>query len=227
MAEKFDEFLNEVENDIRQEKLLMFWRRYGKAIIAAVTSVVIFVGGYNLWAYHDYNQRLKMSEKLSAATDLIDKGEKEKAVNLLNSLAQENNKAYGHLALFQKAGILLKKGEIEEKKEAIAVYHQLAGNKDMDPLWRDLAALLEIMTQMDGKEYNSEVLITQLNALTEDQNPWRYFAREMKGVLLQGQGKNSEAAEIFARLVQDNQTPSGISMRARLMTQIVSAEISE
>jgi hypothetical protein len=49
----------------------------------------------------------------------------------------------------------------------------------------------------------------------------------MKGILLHRKGEKAEATELFARLVQDNQTPPGISMRARLMVQIVSTGMAD
>ena len=65
-------------------------------------------------------------------------------------------------------------------------------------------------------------VLTRLAPLTREENPWRYFAKEMEGLLLYRKGDIVKSTEIFARLVQDSQTPSGISMRARLMVQIVS-----
>ncbi|MDF3034305.1 MAG: hypothetical protein K0R76_1259 [Alphaproteobacteria bacterium] len=227
MVEKFDEFLEEVEKDIRQEKLLNLWKQYGKLITGTAMTIVVLVVGYSLWGHYDQNKRIQMAEKLISAQEYIAKGETDKAQTLLTSLSAESHKTYQPLALFQKAGLLLQDGPNAKPGEALAIYNQLAEKPELDPLWRDLANLLAVMTSMDQADVNVDGLLGRLTALTNDQNPWRYFAREMKGILLHRKGEKAEATELFARLVQDNQTPPGISMRARLMVQIVSTGMAD
>lgn len=220
MAEKFDEFLVEVENDIRKEKMLQLWKQYGKQVVAGVVGIIILISGYNFWSYYEQNKRTQMAEKLIAAQDFIGQGETEKAQTILSSMATGSPTVYQQLALFQKAGLLSQKPE--EMRE---IYQQLAANTKIDPLWRDLATLLKVMVSIDQPNAKIDDLLMELSTLTTNQNPWRYLANEIKGVLLHRKGDNTQAAELFAKLVQDNQTPSGISMRARLMVQIVSADI--
>jgi hypothetical protein len=221
MAEKFDEFLEEVEKDIRQEKLLNLWKQYGKHVIAAVIGVIVLIVVYNLWGQYDQNKRIQMAEKMISAQELIAKGETEKAKAILNSLSGSGS-TYQQLGLFQKAGLLVQEGSAENIKEAVSLYNELSANTKVDPLWRDLATLLSVMISMDLPDRKAEELLNKLNTLTDDKNPWRYLAKEMKAVLLYQKGDAAQSMELFARLVQDNQTPPGISMRSRLMVQIVS-----
>lgn len=227
MTERFDEFLEEVEKDIRQEKLLQLWRKYGKQATAGLTAIVILVAGYNLWSQYEYNKQIQMAEKLIAAQELNSQGELGKAQTILTSLSDASSTTYKSLALFQKAGILAQDKTAANLNEAVKIYSQLAENKRIEPLWRDLAALLALMVRMDIPDVKVEELLSQVEPLTSDQNAWRYFAREMKGILLYQKGDKAHSTEIFARLVQDNQTPSGISLRSRLMVQIVSAGNNE
>lgn len=225
MAEKFDEFLEEVENDIRKEKMLQLWKQYGKQVMGGALGIVLLIGGYNFWSHYEQSKRIQMAEKLIAAQDFIGQGETDKAQTILTSLSVESHGTYKPLALFQKAGLLLQLGQ--KSVEALKIYQELSGNTKIDPMWRNLAALLAVMVSMDQPNAKIDELLAQLSTLTSDQNPWRYLANEINGVLLHRKGDNTKAAEIFARLVQDNQTPPGISMRARLMVQIVSAAIDD
>jgi hypothetical protein len=227
MTEKFDEFLEEVEKDIRQEKLLQLWKKYGKQVTAGLIAIIVLIAAYNLWSQYQYNKQLQMAEKLIAAQELIAQGESAKAQTILTSLSSESSTTYQSLALFQKAGILAQDKTESKLTEAVAIYNQLAANNKMDLLWRDLAALLAIMVQIDLPNAKVDTLLSQVEPLINDQNTWRFFAKEMKGLLLYKKGEKAKSTEIFARLVQDNQTPSGISLRSRLMVQIVSAGTSE
>jgi hypothetical protein len=224
MAEKFDEFLEEVQYDIRQERLINLWDRYGKLVIIGIVGILILGSGYNFWRHYETNKRSQMADQLTSAQEYLSAGETEKALTVMGVLAQEGNTTYQPLALFQKAGTLLQGEKSAKPLEAIAIYNQLSTNAKLDPLWRDLATLLAVMASIDQPTLKGEDLLARLSALTVDQNPWRYFAREMKGLLLQRKGDSVQAAEVFAALVQDNQTPSGISMRARLMVQILSTD---
>jgi hypothetical protein len=227
MAEKFDEFLEEVEKDIRQEKLLQLWKKYGKQVTAGLVAIVILIAGYNLWSQYKHNKHLQMAEKLITAQELIAQGESAKAQTILTNLSQESTSTYQSLGLFQSAALLMQEGSTQKQREAIKIYDQLAGNKKIEPLWRDLAALLSIMVQIDLPDVKVDELLSQVEPLTSDQNPWRYFAKEMKGLLLYRKGDKAQSTEIFARLVQDSQTPQEISLRSRLMVQIASAGTSE
>lgn len=227
MVEKFDEFLEEVQKDIRQEKFLNLWKQYGQLVTGCVVGILVLVVGYNLWGHYEQNRRIRMAEKLIAAQEYITQGDPGKAQAILDGLSDESHKTYQPLALFQKAGLLLQGGAKSRPAEARAIYGQLSQNSKIDPVWRDLATLLMVMTSMDQTDIKVDELLGQLSPLTHEQNPWRYFAREMQGILLYRKGDKAQAAEVLARLVQDKQTPAGISMRARLMVQIVSTGMAD
>lgn len=226
MAEQFDEFLEEVQKDIRQEKFLKLWKQYAKQIISGVVAVVVIVVGYNLWGHYQQNKRIQMADKMISAQEMIARGETEKAKVVLNSLSGYQH-IYEQLGQFQKAGLLIQLGSEENIKEAIGIYDQLTSNTKVDTFWRELASLLFVMNSVDLPGRNIEELINKLNPLTSDQNPWRYFAKEMKALLLYQKGDVEKSIELFIQLVQDNQTPSGISMRSRLMIQIASTGLSK
>ena len=225
MTEKFDEFLEEVQKDIRQEKILQLWKRYGKQAITGISAILVLIVGYNVWGHYEQNQRIQIAEKMIAAQGYIAQGDVDKANTLLLNLS-ETRSVYRPLALFQQAGLLVQQGG-DKTAEAIAIYTKLASNGKVDPFWRDLATLLSIMVSIDLPNVNVDGVLAQLEPLTGDDKPWRYFAKEMKGLLLYRKGEIVKSTEVFARLVQDNQTPSGISMRARLMVQIVSTGSSK
>jgi hypothetical protein len=154
-------------------------------------------------------------------------GDMAKAQVILTDLSQQSRSNYQSLGLFQKAALLVQEGAPEKVTEAISIYNQLGINNKIDPLWRDLAALLSVMISIDIQGQKVDELIAKLEPLTQDDNPWRYFAKEMKGLLLYRKGDKAQSTELFARLVQDNQTPQGISLRSRLMVQILSAGIND
>ena len=66
MADQFDEFVQEVENDIRQEKLRDLWDKYGKIASSVIGGVLTIGVGITLWQNHQTDVSLKLSDTLIA-----------------------------------------------------------------------------------------------------------------------------------------------------------------
>lgn len=225
MADKFDEFLEEVENDIRQEKLMAAWKRYGKVITGAAVSVLVLVGAYSLWQNYEYGKRIRLAEKFSGVQELIIQGQIPQALTVLDSLTKESNKTYATLSNFLKAGILAQDGEGDNTQKAIQAYQALSADTSLDKTWHDLASTLVVSFSLSEKTPNYDDLLVKIDPIAVKTNPWYHLALELKGVILHQKGDIPAAADIFSTLARDAQTPEGISMRSQLMSQVLASEL--
>lgn len=225
--DKFDEFLEEVESDIRQEKLLSLWHKYGKLATAGLVVVLLMVSGYSLWQNHEAKQRIHLAEQFIEAQDSIANGQIPHALQILQSVMKNSNKTYSVLAQFLDTGVLVQEGGVDNLKKAVDNVQLIADNTHLDQMWRDLASLLYVSLSLDLNEgSDKEKLLARLESLTATGNPWRYLALEFKAILLsQNVDSKAAAAEIFVSLVQDPQVPEGIKSRAQLMGQVLVAEL--
>lgn len=227
MSEKFDEFLEEVENDIRQERLLNLWKKYRKFSAVALSGILFITAGIILWKNYDYNNKVRISEKFISARDLVDKKELTQALALFEQIEKSSNKTYQLLALFQKAAILSELGQPENIKKTVTVYQEIAANSKVEKIYRDFATLLEIILEADQGNASLTDLITKVTPLTEQSNPWYPMAIELKAILYEKMGNISEAISLFALIVRDPKTPEGIAMRSQLMTQLLSSQLPD
>lgn len=227
--DKFDEFLEEVESDIRQEKFLELWRKYGKLASGILIAILVTIGGYSLWQNYATKQRIHLAEQFMEAQDSIANGQLTHALQILESVGKNSNKTYAALARFLDAGVLAQEGGADNLKKALESVQSLAEDKHLEQTWRDLASLLYVSISLDlNTPQNREDLLKRLDNLTAVGNSWRSLALELKGILLYQKGDSAAAAaEIFVSLVQDPQTPEGIKSRAQLMTQVISAELGK
>jgi hypothetical protein len=128
------------------------------------------------------------------------------------ALGEDADRGYALLARFQEAALLAKGGD---QQAAIAIYQKLeseAGN----PIYRDLAVVLGALHRLAsaGSSVDRAELERTLQPITADDNPWRYSAREILGVLALQAGDNAKAGEIFSALAVDLGAPQGTRLLA-------------
>lgn len=230
MAEKFDEFLEEVEKDIRQERLMNFWKKYQKIIVSFLILSFGSAGAYNLWQHYQTHKSERDSQKYIAAQKLLLKGQKDEALSVLSDLAENPRGSYGLLAFFLKAAVLGQDGGTKGAEEAQALYRQIEGDYKVEATFRELALLLRVGLQLDTSSLSTEdslKLLAELEPLTAADNAWHCLALELKGFILQETGKMAEAAEVFASIAREQNLPNGMTIRSQIMSQLLAAEASQ
>ena len=222
MAEKFDEFMDEVENDIRQEKYMNLWNRYGKIITGFIIVSLLSLVGYNLKSQYDFRERSKASDILIGAQDYAAQNRHGEALSALKNLAATSPAPYTILAKINEAGIL-SIGEAAQKQQAIELYQEIINTKGTDAVWHDLAVYQKIALQLEQTTSNMDELLKELDGINLDHSPIAPLLTELKGIILLQKGDKIQAGEIFVKLAQSKTAPEGVVMRSQLMTQIISS----
>jgi hypothetical protein len=220
MAEKFDEFLEEVENDIRQERYKKLWDKYGKMASNAIFIALAGAVAYTAWQNYSVNQRQKNADAFLHTHDLIERGDTSQALLDLQALEQQDSGIYKVLTQFARAALLANDGPQQNIKEAIEIYQSLATNKNIEASWRELATIMEISVKADDYSPAAvQELIDLVKPLAAEGKPWYGLAAELYGSLLFRKGDNVAAGEVFVKLARDNSVPEGVRLRAQVMTQ--------
>lgn len=226
MAEKdkFDEFLEEVEQDIRHEKYFKLWQKYGRYFTSALVGVLVIAAGINVYHHYEMKQRLEAAQKFADVEQLVAKGQVEQALSVLASMGDESTKTYPVLASFSRAALLKNQGGAENLTKASEIYQSLSQSHKGDASWRDLAKILHVYVEMERGQVAISDLITQLEPLAGENAPWQALALETQAMLHYKSGEKAKASEIFVKLAQDKNTSEGIMIRAQLMSQILASE---
>jgi hypothetical protein len=221
MAEKFDEFMQEVENDIRNEKYINLWNRYGKFIISLTTVGLVCLVGYNLWSNYEVYQRTKASDVFIGAQDFAAQNRQTEALSAFQSLRGAIS-PYEILARFNEAGIL-SVGDPSQQQQAIKIYQEIINTKNIEKSWHHLATYQKVSLQSEQRDAPIETLLGELETIDEENSPVGALALELKGVFLLQKGDKTQGGNIFVKLAQSKTAPEGVVMRSQLMTQIISA----
>ena len=211
-----DSFLREIDEELRQERYAKLWKKYGNHLIAAALALVVGVAGYQGWRTYDVKNRMEQGERFAAAQELAASGETAAAVEAFAALADDAGGGYELLARLRTAAGLAKTGD---KPAAIVVYRQLSEDSGIDPVYRDLAVVMEALLVIDGAEAGAIRL--RLAPLMADDNPWRHSARELAAHAAVSAGDRKAARELFTNLARDGAAPQGIRSRAGEMLSVL------
>jgi len=207
-----DEFIKEVEEDLKRDRQLELWRKYGKYAVSLALLVVIIASAVVGWRSYQENQRYEQGLKYAAALDLAGADKTGAAITAFADLAAEAGAGYAALARLQEAALLAKVGD---GAGAAAVYELLIADSGAHRIFRDLALILLALTTADNAD--PQVLTGRLAPLTARDSPWRHSALEVTALLHLRARDEARAREIFTTLADDTTAPRNMRARASEM----------
>lgn len=229
MTEKFDQFMHEVQEDLRQERFEKLWQQYGKTITGVCVGIILIAILYNFWHHEQDKKRDLLSEQFVSAQNLIIQGKYVDAVATMEMISKSSNKNYAILARFNAAAALIKEGT--DLSRAISIYEEIFNDSRSEKFFKDLAKVLSVSLRLSMIEETKNVealtiLLNEIASLTLEKSQLRHLAMELQGIIYMQMSKNKEAFEIFKNLAQDKETPPELRIRVQLVNQILSSRPS-
>ena len=204
-----DNFIEEVDEELKRERYLELWRKYGRFAVGAVILVVIAVAGGVGWRQYQVNLRIESGLQYVDAIDLAAAGKSAGALAAFQALGKDGAAGYRDLARFQEAAVLARQGN---EAAAAQIYDFVAKDEGADAVFRNLALILYALNVADRAE--PKALADRLKPLTEDSSPWRFSALEITALLHRRRGDVSAAKSVYRMLADDNRAPSRLRARA-------------
>lgn len=207
------DIMEEVAEDIRQQKLREFWQQNGAWIIGGALLAVVMTGGLNFWRAYEAKKNAAQTAALMTALKKSD------AENLL-SITQASDRGHAALARFAAAALYAKNGE---KDKAISAYRDISGTFGVSKRLRDLAALQSISLRLDTDP--ADALEKELSPLAKNGGTFRFSAREMQALLLARERKKKEAASILEKIAKDAAAPQDMRVRVLTLQSLYAADV--
>ena len=165
-----DSFIQEVTEEVRQDQMLRYWKKYGAYVIGAVALIVGGAAAWN-WSIAQDQARAEARGAAFLSTDPTDTEAQMALVSTVDgpaNLIAELNAA----ASFAQAG---------DTKEAAARYASIAGRDGIGQVYKDIATLqqVRIAASTDG----ATVSTAPLDALIDGGSAFRLLALELRGAL--------------------------------------------
>ena len=211
-----ENLFKEIDEELRQEKMTVLWKKYGIFVIGAAVLVVGSVAAFQASQTWDTNRRSVESAQFATALDAAMQRRPADAVQNFAILARDGSIGYATLARLNQAALQAEGGD---RAGAVGSYLSIANDDTVDSIFRDLALLLSTLHDLDTAA--PDELAKRVAQLTLTDNPWRHSAKELSALLSQRRGDSSNARKIFQDLADDVTAPAGIRARAAEMSAIL------
>lgn len=159
------DFLVEVDEALKQERLENLWKKYGGFLLAFLAALILGTAmnaGYKTWT-SAHNQK-----QTSLFLGVLNK-EKPTAQDFLDIAPKLSGSLRG-VAEIQAAGIALENGD---KGKALELYQNVSNAGYADDVFLDLAQYMLVKLS----DSNTSDKVAKLGALQENEgNPWRFHA---------------------------------------------------
>ena len=199
------EFMREVDDELRRDRVTGIWTRYGRWIIVGVLAALALFGAYLFWRNYQENAAGREGEQLQAAYDALAAGRAADAAKPLDALAKSSSDGHRALALFTQADILLQRNDL---KGAAARFAAIA----------DDAALAEYDT------LQPQVVIDRLRPLAVPGNAYFGSAGEMVAAAYLRTGRRDLAGRMFGQVARDETVPATLRQRAVQMAGLLGVD---
>lgn len=203
-----DELFREVDEEVRQDRHMEMWKRYGTYFVALVVVIVGATIAFVVWREMQESARMADSEQFLAAV-VAEQTAQETALADLRTLAQDGTSGYRYLASLREASLLAEAGNTQE---AVSIFDSLAADSDYSKTYRDLAQIYAVANGMDVM--SRDEVESRLAPLNTPDNPFRFTAREFLAVAAISAGDNGTATELLRAIVEDRATPLATRARA-------------
>jgi len=211
------DIFREVDEEVRRDKAVEFWKKYQNYLIAVAALIVLATAG---WRFYDY-RRLQAAQAAGAqfeqALDLDRSGKETEASAALANVAAQGPNGYRIVARLAEAAVLAK----TDRSRAIAAYDALAEDAAIDPLFQETARLRAALLRLDAGQVDKAK--AALEALAAPTGAYRHTAREMLGVVALAAQDYEGAGKWLDMIVADPEAPQSPRRNAELLLGLVAS----
>jgi len=213
-----DSFIREVEEELRNERLQNFWKRYGGFVIAAAVAVVLITGGYRFYEWYTAKQAAEAGDAFLEAISLADEGKKNEALAALQKIQAQGSTTYRSMAQLRIAAEHMLNGEAAK---AVEQYDAVAADTSANANFRSIARLRAALILVDTGSVTQ--VATRVGPLTGPNGAYRASGLEALGLAYFKAGDLANAAKQFSEISRDDGATQGLKQRAGIMLNLIAS----
>lgn len=211
------DLLHDVDEMMRQERLMNIWNRHGNAIIGGILALILAVGlnqGYQTW--------FKMHAEKQTATLLA-------AQNSADDLVKLADGKSGNAAVMARIMAAQKRLEAKKKDEAAALYLAARNDAGADKDLRDLATLLWGRSVMTDDKVKPEDIRAAFEPLMRDEGQPFYWAARLEAAVIAADRQNDlqGAIDLLDPMLNHPALPFTQSERARALVNVYRLRLAQ
>jgi hypothetical protein len=213
------DIFNEIDEELRQEKLKKFWDRWGVLLLVGAVALVVAVAGWRVWDHYRLKAAEAQGDAYVAASERARTGDVAGAEKDLIDLAASSAGGYPVLAAMRAAGARAEDGRTAE---AIAAFDAIAARSGTPVRFAEMARIRAAYLAVDVED--RAAVEARALPLAAAGSPWRAAARE---VLVLAAWKADDVATVTRRIGEieaDAESPRDVLERVGVLSALVKAQ---
>ncbi len=209
------DIFNEVDEEVRRERLKQLWDRYGVLVLVLAILVVAGIGGWRGYEWWMAKKAAAAGSQFEQAVSLSEQGKQKEAEAAFDKLATTAPSGYQTLARLRAAAGLVK----ATPAEAAKAYDKLATDPSINPTLQDLAGVRAAMLQVDTAKLAD--MQRRLDPLAADDRPFHATARELLALSAWRSHDYTQAQHYIDMIMGDPQTPPAMRNRIEILSALI------
>jgi hypothetical protein len=211
------DIFQEVDEEVRRERLKKLWDQYGNYLIAVCVLIVVGVAAWRGYQWWEVKQAAQAGAAFEQAVTLAATGKHQEAEAAFAKLATDSTTGYRVLARLREAAEL----STTDSKGAVAAYDEIAADKSAGQIIEDLAAVRAGFLLVDTAPYSE--IRDRLEPLAAADRTFRYSAREILALSAWKANDVTAARQWIDMIMIDPQTPTGTRSRVGVLSELIAA----
>lgn len=215
MTNDTDSFVSEVDETLRQERMLGAARRWGPYLIGLFVLIIVGVGVWQGWRAYSVGQSREAAEEYAAAQALAGAGNLEGAKAEFERLREEGPRVYRTMARMEYAAVLETQGDLEG---ALTAFDDAADHAN-DPVMRETAQLRAAYIAAETQDFPA--LQARLAPIIESDSRLSFLARELLAIEAWEAGELDIARDTLENLTLAFDAPEAVQQRAQVALAVI------
>jgi len=207
-------FLREIEEEVRRDRLMKIWERYQTPIVAAAVLIVLATAAWRGWQWYQARENMQAGSRFEQALALSQDNKQADSEKMLAGIAKDAPSSYRAFASLRLAG---EKGR-QDPQAGVQAFDEIAANSSIDPVLRDVARLRAVLLLVDSA--SPDEIGKRIEPLTGAGKPFRNSARDALALAYYRAGDKTNARKIYAELAADPEMPPALANRVQIMMQL-------
>ena len=218
-----DVLFQEIDDELKQEKMLNFWKKYGLyAMIIMVVSLTLAVSYESILAWKNRKAQ-SWSNAYAYAFNLQVQGDFDKSLAVFQDIADKNNGIFRDLARLQIANGYFEQDNVAKGAELL---QEFVKDSDADENLRQAATVKLASYLLEQAPAN------QINALVEPlisaQGAWVNIAKEIQAMLAIREKDFVKAKQLYQEILDNpDNLQDGMKTRAQDMIAVLNEEVAQ
>ena len=211
-----DAFIQEVDEDVKNDNLKVLWNRYGLLIIAFVVLAVSAAISFDQIKSWKIAQNQRHTEEYMAAAQ-FQPSNPEGTIAALQQVSQKNQGIFSDFARLQIANVLLNQ---EKTEEALAALEGIVNDKQVNSEVKHIALIKLATYKLDTMDKASFEQLLQ--PLVAENTSWTPIAQDLLAMSAIKNGDITTARTIYENILKIDDLPESFKIKVQDMLSSIS-----